>query len=137
MARTPKSRMLARQAEPKNENNEGETRVAVTRSPDLPISPVDMCIMGFMGRDLTITGLANYPAISSMMMDTSSNAIGPNSIEYEQAYRETVCMRLAPASAGQLAFSIANVLKESDPEAFENLRANLEPVLAHEKVSTH
>ena len=137
MARSPKGRMVTHQALPKNAGSDADRKVNVSRSPQLEIAPVDMAIVGFMGRDMTITGLASYPAIKSMTVDTSGTSIGPNSLDYEHSYRETCSLRLAPGAAGQLAFSIVNAIRDADPKAFEDFKQNIQEILKSQTEGAH
>lgn len=122
------------QSEPKdarrlNSEESGGVRVPVTRSPSLEIANVDMTIVAHLGRDFAITGFATYPAVRTFTMDSSSDAIGADSLEYEQVYRETCSIRINPAAAGQMASSIIRSMRDADKEAFDNLIANLQDVL--------
>ena len=99
--------------------------IPIHRSPELPLAPVDVAVVGFMGRDFSISGLAGFVNLKSVTPDTTENVVGFNDIDFAQGYRETCNLRLAPETAGQLALSLIQGLKESAPGAYQTFLNNV------------
>lgn len=123
-----KKRELAREGQVGSGNAvlDAERVVPINRPSGLEIAPVDIAVVGFMGRDFTISGLATIIDMKSATLDTAENVIGFNNVDFGQAYRETCSLRLGPETAGQLALSLVQALKESDLGSYQSLLKNLE-----------
>ena len=99
--------------------------IPIHRSPELPLAPVDVAVVGFMGRDFTISGLAGFVNLKSATPDTTENVVGFDEIDFAHGYRETCSLRLAPETAGQLALSLIQGLKEADSGAYQTFLNNI------------
>ena len=104
---------------------DGTVRLEVERDPGLDIATVDMTVIGFLGRDYTVSGFAAVPRMQAMYMSPAENVVGPGRVDVQTTYRETCSLRMAPAAAGQLAAGLIQAIKDSSPTSFIDLQRNL------------
>ncbi|NJR79398.1 hypothetical protein [Sphingomonas corticis] len=115
---------------------DGTVPVVVERDPALDIATVDMSIIGFLGRDFTVSCFAAVPRFTAMYMSNAGNVIGPERVDHQTAYRETISLRIAPAAASQLAVGLVQAIKDAAPDAYADLHRHLMTILENSSQET-
>lgn len=100
----------------------------VVRSSNLDIRVADFCTVAWMGRDFDMSLFAISPQVKSFSGFTD-NAIGPAHIDIQQAYTETVRVRLSPPAAVHIVGNLLFNLRHSDASAFQQAIANIRSMI--------